>query len=94
MKIEQFNQATDGYFVAVEDGIQAGLMTYSWLDATSFSIDHTEASEAFKGRSVGKQLVMAAVYFAREKQLKILPLCPFARALFDKLPELADVRLR
>lgn len=34
---------------------------------------------------------MAAVDFARAQQLKIMPLCPFAKSVFDKEPSLADV---
>jgi predicted GNAT family acetyltransferase len=46
---------------------------------------------ALNGNGVGKQLVMAAVHYAREKQLKIMPLCPFAKSVFDKTPEIRDV---
>jgi hypothetical protein len=33
---------------------------------------------------VGYQLVKKAVDYAREKQIKIMPLCPFAKSVFDK----------
>jgi predicted GNAT family acetyltransferase len=36
-------------------------------------------------------LAMKAVEYARDKHIKILPLCPFARSVFDKSPEIADV---
>ena len=32
-----------------------------------------------------------AVEFARQKQLKIIPLCPFAKSIFDKDPSIHDV---
>lgn len=35
---------------------------------------------------------MKSVAFAREQGVKILPLCPFAKAVFDKNEEIADVR--
>jgi len=48
-------------------------------------------SEALRGKSAGKQLVAAAVEYARANQLKIIPLCPFAKAVFDKTPTFQDV---
>lgn len=66
-------------------------MTYSKAGDTLIIIDHTEVGEALKGKGVGLQLVKAAVEFARNKKIKILPLCPFAKSVFDKKEELRDV---
>jgi predicted GNAT family acetyltransferase len=43
------------------------------------------------GKGFGKMMVMKAVEYAREKGIKILPLCPFAKSVFDKTPEISDV---
>jgi uncharacterized protein len=91
MEINQFNGEKKGYFAAMEEGKEAGRMTYSWAGPDKLIIDHTEVNHAFSGRGVGKMLVMEAVAYAREHQLKILPLCPFAKSVFDKDPEIADV---
>ncbi|HZH55168.1 MAG TPA: GNAT family N-acetyltransferase, partial [Sphingobacteriaceae bacterium] len=45
----------------------------------------------FKGRGVGKSLVLAAVDYAREKKVSIIPLCPFAKRVFEKSEDLRDV---
>jgi uncharacterized protein len=34
---------------------------------------------------------MKIVKFAREKNIKILPLCSFAKSVFDKMEEIRDV---
>ncbi len=91
MEILQENDSKKGFFKAEEEGKEAGLMTYSWAGTDKFIIDHTEVDPSFKGRSVGLQLVLKAVDFAREKQLKIMPLCPFAKSVFDKREDLRDV---
>jgi predicted GNAT family acetyltransferase len=91
MTITQNNGEKKGAFIAIEDGVQAGEMTYSWAGTDKFIIDHTEVDPSFGGKGVGKLLVMAAVEYAREKGIKILPLCPFAKKVFDKTPEIADV---
>ncbi len=80
-----------GAFIAQEEGIKAGEMTYSRAGEDRIIIDHTEVDPAFKGKGVGKILVMNAVSYARENGIKILPLCPFAKATFDKNPDIQDV---
>ena len=54
-------------------------------------IDHTEVGQSLKGKGIGLQLVKAVVAHARESKIKILPLCPFAKSVFDKKEELRDV---
>lgn len=91
MEIIQENDERRGFFKAVADGKEAGLMTYTRAGSTKFIIDHTEVNPQFKGKGVGLELVMKAVDYARAKQLKIMPLCPFAKSVFDKKPEIRDV---
>ena len=91
MNIEQFDRDSKGFFKATEEGTTAGRMTYSWAGEDRIIIDHTEVNPAFKGKGVGKQLVLAAVDFAREKQISIIPLCTFAKSVFDRKKELRDV---
>ena len=91
MEIQQINDTRRGYFEAVEDGKEAGKMTYTWAGDTKFIIDHTEVNPDFNGKGVGKKLVMAAVEYARTNNLKIIPLCPFAKSVFDKTPDIRDV---
>lgn len=91
MEIQQFNRESKGFFKAVEQGREAGVMTYTWAGTDRFIIDHTEVHPEFKGLNVGKQLVLAAVDYARTNRLKIIPLCPFAKSVFDRNPDLRDV---
>ena len=91
MQIEQMNGDSKGYFKASSDGVEAGRMTYTWVGEVRFIIDHTEVDPAFKGQGVGRQLVMQAVNFARQNNLKIIPLCPYAKSVFDKTEDMRDV---
>lgn len=91
MEIQQTSNETRGELTAFIEGEKAGLMTYSWAGADKFIIDHTEVNPAFGGKGVGKELVLAAVKFARENHLKIIPLCPFAKATFERNPDWQDV---
>ena len=91
MIINHITEENKGYFQAMEDGIEAGRMTYVWAGEHKFIIDHTEVNPDFGGRGVGKQLLMQAVHFARERGVKILPLCPFAKSVFEKDASIGDV---
>ncbi|RYD81097.1 MAG: N-acetyltransferase [Sphingobacteriales bacterium] len=91
MEILHTDDGKKGSFYITLNDHREGEMTYVWAGETRFIIDHTEVSEKLKGKNAGKQLLQQAVNFAREKKVKIMPLCPFAKAMFDKIPEHADV---
>lgn len=91
MEIKRTENGHKGQFTAFLDGEQAGVMTYTWAGEDRFIIDHTEADPKFAGRGVGKNLVLAAVDFARERKVSIVPLCPFANSVFQKVKEIQDV---
>ncbi|MVZ60931.1 GNAT family N-acetyltransferase [Sphingobacterium humi] len=80
-----------GAFVAVEDGKKIGEMTYSAAGPGKIIIDHTEVDEQEKGKGIGHVLLMKAVEYARDNQVKIMPLCPFAKASFDRDVTIRDV---
>ena len=80
-----------GFAMATVDDKRAGTMTYSRAGENHITIDHTEVNPDFKGKSVGKQMLYKIVEMAREKNIKITPLCPFANAMFKKLTEIQDV---
>lgn len=91
MQITQQNEEKRGTFTATEEGTEAGHITYTWAGADKFIIDHTDVNPDFKGKNVGKQLVLEAVNYARANKLKIMPLCPFAKSVFDKNADIQDV---
>ncbi|MCX2474248.1 GNAT family N-acetyltransferase [Pedobacter sp. MC2016-05] len=91
MEINQVNNEKNGYFEAIENNVQAGKMSYVWAGETKIIIDHTEVNPEFSGKGIGKQLLMAVVENARENKIKILPLCPFAKGVFDKDETIRDV---
>ncbi|CAM2974759.1 GNAT family N-acetyltransferase [Chryseobacterium flavum] len=91
IEVKQNNDEKHGSFEAFIDGKRAGMMTYTWAGEERFIIDHTEVEEAYNGKGVGKEMLLAAVDFARKNEKKIIPLCPFAKASFQKSQELQDV---
>jgi predicted GNAT family acetyltransferase len=80
-----------GYFYVSVDGKQEGKMTFVFAGNENIIIDHTEVNPGNNGKGYGKKMVAKAVEYAREKNIKIIPLCPFAKKVFDKTPEFRDV---
>lgn len=91
MEILHKDNGKKGTFYIELDGAVVAEMTYVWTGEKMIIIDHTEVSEALEGKGVGKQLVHKAVEMAREKQIKILPLCPFAKRVMSKVEAYQDV---
>lgn len=91
MEITIKERDSKGFAMAREDDKRAGIMTYSVAGKDHIIIDHTEVEPEFKGKNIGKQLLYKIVEMAREKNLKITPLCPYANAMFKKLDDIQDV---
>lgn len=91
MQIQQEDDQKRGAFFVEETGERLAEMTYVWAGPGLFIIDHTEVSDKLAGKGAGKQMVDHAVAFAREKNIQIKPLCPFALSVFKKVPDYADV---
>ena len=80
-----------GMFYVGQDGAILAELVYTKSAAGRMIIEHTEVDDSLGGKGIGGQLVHTAVEYARSHQLKIIPLCSFAKAVFDKKPEYADV---
>ncbi|MBD3724983.1 MAG: N-acetyltransferase [Flavobacteriaceae bacterium] len=91
MEIQHNNNEKNGSFKGFSNGYKVGEMTYTWAGTNKFIIDHTEVSTDFNGQGVGKKMVLVAVDYARKNNLKILPLCPFAKSVFSRESSLNDV---
>lgn len=67
-------------------------ITYSNAGEGIYIIDHTYVHPEHQGQGIAKQLVASVVQKARNEGKKIMPLCPFANAEFERTPEYIDVR--
>lgn len=92
INIEHENNNLNGVFLAVDNHKTIGEMSYVWAEEKMI-IDHTEVHSGYEGKGVGTKMVMGAVNYARIHQVKILPLCPFAKSVFDRKPEIGDVKV-
>lgn len=86
----EYNEKNGHFYVAVA-GKKEAKMTFVFAGTDAFIIGHTEVNAGFNGKGFGQKMVEKAVEFAREKGYKIIPLCPFAKKVFDRTPALKDV---
>ena len=91
MEIQKRDDGKKGAFYIEHENDVVAEMTYLWAGADKIIIDHTDVKEVLKGKGAGRQMVARAVSFARERGIKIIPLCPFAKSVFDKVKEFSDV---
>ena len=79
-----------GAFVVEKEGKRLAELTYT-VAGSRVILDHTSVDDALRGSGAGKELVGKAVEWARAENRKLMPLCPFARSVFEKTPEYRDV---
>ena len=81
--LQQKNGSKGSFYIQSGDEVLAE-MTFSITGDSLMIINHTDVSDELRGKNVGYQLVKKAVDYAREHHIKIIPLCPFAKSVFDK----------
>ena len=91
MNIQQKDDGKTGMFFIEQDEKRVAELVYSWKDKDRIIIEHTGVEEVLKGKGAGKELVAKTVEFARKEGIKIIPVCSFAKRVFDKTDEYKDV---
>ena len=91
MLIQNKQVGGKGMFYVGQDGAILAEVVYSMPSPNKMIIEHTEVDDSLGGKGVGLQLLNTAVEYARTHNVKIVPLCSFAKSMFDKKPELRDV---
>lgn len=79
------------YFLAEDGTDDLAEMTFSRANEKLIIVDHTYVPDRYRGQGVGRRLVDRLIADARDKHVRIVPLCPFVKAQFQKHPEWNDV---
>jgi hypothetical protein len=77
------NQALKRFELTVDD--HTAYLAYERTHDT-FTLVHTEVPEQLRGQHIGDTLVKAALEAGREAGLRIIVVCPFARAYLRRHP--------
>ena len=91
LRIEHEDHSEKGRFVLYDDDVFAGEINYIHSGPAKITIDHTGVEKQFGGRGYARKLVMRAVEYARENQLKIVPVCSYAKKVITGDENLHDV---
>lgn len=88
----QIKESSGKGIVFMNDG-KNNLAEMSWIkgDENFIIVDHTMVNDSLRGQGAGRKLLDRIVQLARERNLKIQPLCPFVVATFKKAEEIRDV---
>lgn len=70
----------------IADGTPIGKMDIA-VNSPVLTVYHTEVDPQYEGRGMAKLLLAELVSYAREKALKIVPLCPYVQVQFKRHPE-------
>jgi predicted GNAT family acetyltransferase len=78
------------YEASVDSGVVAGFAEYRLRDGV-IVFTHTEVDMAFEGQGIGSTLVREALDDARDRGLKVRPLCPFFKSYIERHREYAEL---
>lgn len=91
-KIQQKEQDGNGMFYIEKDGDIVAELTYKLMDNGIMTLDHTETDPEMEGKGLASKLIKHSVDYAREKNLKIDPLCSYAARQFERHEEYQEVQ--
>lgn len=91
--IAHVEAAGGGAFVMEEAGRRIAEMTYRRLGDSRVVIDHTFVDPSLRGRGVARQLLDAAVDWARRTNTQLEATCSYVVVQFARDPSLRDVQV-
>jgi predicted GNAT family acetyltransferase len=70
----------------------SGYIDYRRSGSTLF-LDHAEVPAALGGKGVGTRLVTGALDLIRSRGERMVPVCPFIKAIIRRYPAYADLKV-
>jgi predicted GNAT family acetyltransferase len=91
LEIRREEDGRVGAFFVEVDGRRLAELRYTRSSPQTVVLEHTEVSDVLQGRGVGRKLVEAAVAWARRTGTSFVPVCSYAKTVFERYPGLRDV---
>lgn len=79
-------------FVLRDGARELGYMTFKDVHDEGVIVDHTIVHESEQGKGVGGKLLEHVSAWIAERDLYLVPVCPYIFARLQKYPEKGDVR--
>jgi len=90
--MEEIKENSARFFIGENNQCVAELIC-KLPDKTTLLITHTEVNDSLGGKGIGKQLVSAAVNYAKQNAYVVKATCSYANAVLDKTLKYADVNV-
>lgn len=78
-------------FVLRIDGERLGFLEFTRPEVGLMRIEYVEVSPELRGTGLGRQLVAKAIDFARDTELRVVPICSYARAVIERDPAMSSL---
>ena len=85
------NEAANQFEVRLGDAV--AFLAYQKRGDRIILVD-TQVPKEFEGKGVGGKLAQAGLNYARDNNLKAVPLCPFVASYLNRHPEFEDAVTR
>jgi uncharacterized protein len=80
-----------GIFFIERDGMRIAELTYQRIGVARVVIDHTHVDTSLRGQGIARQLLDAAIAWARQTSTKVSATCSYVTVQFARDPSLCDV---
>lgn len=79
------------FYIGDDDVNPEAYISYKLDDDGDFIVDSTLVPDHMSGQGVGSSLVSVMVDYAKQENKKVVPECPFARAVMERDEEAMQV---
>ena len=83
-----YNEQQHRFEVQLDEGL--ALLEYE-LKGDELALVHTEVPPTRQGQGIGTQLIEAALLYAKTRNAKVIPECPFVRSYLREHPEYDEI---
>ena len=83
-----FEKAENRFYKNNEDGKRIAEVTYVPSGEDKVILDHTFVDPSLRGQGIAEELVNRVVKEMQTENKKIIPLCPYAKTLFERKPNI------
>ncbi len=91
MEIKLSESENKGRFFIEEEGKMLAQITWVKETEDHIILDHTFVDDLLRGQGIARQLFDKVIELAREREIKIQPVCSYAQKMFEQNPEIADL---
>lgn len=77
--------------VVYDKNEELAVVEFLYIDSNTIEITHTFVSDKLRGQGVAAKLIEEVIALAKKENLKIIPICSYAKGYFEKHLEYSDL---